>query len=120
MSAEDNTAHKPDGGLRAWTVVIASFLIILILVTLHTVLLLLSMKLLKDGIMFSFGVFLSHLLSYFSSGRAETTAILSVMTFTTCGSGPLAAIAIKTLGYRKVLNTITKIEDNSIPQEPFN
>ena len=61
------------------------------------------MKLLKDGIMFSFGVFLSHLLSYFSSGRAETTAILSVMTFTTCGSGPLAAIAIKTLGYRKGL-----------------
>lgn len=60
-------ALKPDGGLWAWIVVVASFMISFI----------------QDGILFSFGVFLPEMSAYFESGKAEATVINSVMTFMT-------------------------------------
>ena len=58
---------KPDGGLRAWIVVVASFMISFI----------------QDGILFSFGIFLPVLSTYFETGRANATTVNSIMTFVT-------------------------------------
>lgn len=75
---------KPDGGWKAWLVVAASFMISAI----------------QDGILYSFGVFLPSLTTFFETGRATTTIILSVMTFMTLGFGPVAAFLVDKLGHR--------------------
>ena len=50
--------------------------------------------------MYSFGVFLPSLTTFFETGRATSTVILSIMTFMTLGCGPMAAFVVVKMGHR--------------------
>ena len=76
----------PDGGLLAWLIVFASFMV----------------SFLQDGFRDSFGLLLGPISRHYGTGRAEAALTSAIMTFMTLGSGPLAAALLRKLGHRGV------------------
>ena len=78
--------RRPDGGCRAWTVVMASFFI----------------SFLQDGFTYSFGLLLPKISHHFQVGRGEAALTSSVMIFLIFASGPLVAVLTTRHGHRAV------------------
>ena len=75
----------PDGGLKAWSVVAASFMILNF-----------------DGIVFSFGILLPTIAQQFNAGREEAALTHAIMNFTGYGFAPVAAVLITRFGHMAV------------------
>ena len=75
----------PDGGLKAWSVVAASF-----------------MMLNFDGIVFSFGLLLPTIAQQFNAGREEAALTHAILNFTAYGFAPVAAVLITRFGHMAV------------------
>ena len=72
--AEDRGAWVvPDGGLKAWSVVAASFMILNF-----------------DGIVFSFGILLPTIAQQFNTGREEAALTHAIMNFSSFAFAPAA------------------------------
>jgi len=75
----------PDGGW-GWMVVLSSFLI-------HVI---------ADGVVYSFGVFLSEFVDYFDAGRGAVSWVGSLQPAVTFSVGPLSSVLTNHYGCRKV------------------
>ena len=75
----------PDGGLKAWSIVVASFMILL-----------------SDGIRNSFGLLLPTIVLHFKSGRTEAALTNSLMNFLKLGFSPIVAELITRFGHRAI------------------
>eukprot|EP00090_Calanus_glacialis_P038520 TRINITY_DN67193_c0_g1_i1.p1 TRINITY_DN67193_c0_g1~~TRINITY_DN67193_c0_g1_i1.p1 ORF type:complete len:438 (-),score=57.67 TRINITY_DN67193_c0_g1_i1:257-1570(-) len=76
---------KPDGGLLAWIIVAASFMI----------------SALQDGFMYGFGVLVPSISQQLGVGRGPAAGVSSIMMFTAMTfGGPLGALSVRKFGHR--------------------